>query len=274
MEGTRRFSPGSCAIGRFVALLLILAPLLTASAEAETSLDSVRELASQGRGDEALGDLDRLLADNPGHREGLFLKGVLLVELRRTAEAERVFTGLIRSHPELPEPYNNLAVLQAAGGRYDEAVDTLQQALETHSSYETAYSNLTKIYGQLASEAYDRALSDGDQQRSEVVELVLLGNISPVAEGPGAADSGGSMSVVEEPLRPAPDEPLPASGEPAMRSEEADPVDAVNAWAAAWADQRVDDYIAAYSGDYSTPGLSRSEWERQRRDRLTRPEYI
>ena len=87
MEGTRRFFPGSCAIGGVVALLLILAPVLTASAEAATSLDSVRELASQGRGDEALRDLDRLLGDSPDHRDGLFLKGVLLVELRRTVEA-------------------------------------------------------------------------------------------------------------------------------------------------------------------------------------------
>ena len=52
-------------------------------------------------------------------------------------------------------------------------------------------------------------------------------------------------------------------------------VEAVRAWAAAWSDQRVEDYLSFYAPDFRPPnGLSRAAWEEQRRDRLGRPEFI
>lgn len=50
---------------------------------------------------------------------------------------------------------------------------------------------------------------------------------------------------------------------------------AVKAWAQAWADQRVDDYLAFYSREFEPPdGLGRAEWQELRRQRLTRPSFI
>ena len=295
MDTTRRPLQAGSALARALLAWWVVGSLFATAGAATTSLDGVRELASQGRGDEALRDLDQILVDRPDDRDGLFLKGVLLVEMRRTAEAEAVFAELISRHPQLPEPYNNLAVLQAAGGRYDAAVDTLQRALETHTSYETAYSNLTKIYGQLASEAYDRALIGDSTPPAEVVELVLLGNIG-VPMGQGEPRSGvAPIARVEEPLAPAPmaqsdeavtvalAEPLPIEAPaeppqpPVVVDQEADEEDlwaTVDAWAAAWAGQRVDDFLSFYSSRFQPRGMSRGAWERQRRDRLTAPEYI
>ena len=46
-------------------------------------------------------------------------------------------------------------------------------------------------------------------------------------------------------------------------------------WAAAWSAQEVDDYLAFYSRGFAPEnGLSREEWETQRRDRLMRPSFI
>lgn len=59
--------------------------------------------------------------------------------------------------PELPEPYNNLAVLHAASGQIDRARELLETALRHDPSYFTAHENLGDIYVRLALRAYERA---------------------------------------------------------------------------------------------------------------------
>ncbi|MDH3746406.1 MAG: hypothetical protein OES47_15010, partial [Acidobacteriota bacterium] len=59
------------------------------------------------------------------------------------------------------------------------------------------------------------------------------------------------------------DEPI---GEPAV---------VVGHWARAWSEQRVEDYLGFYTADFvPANGMSRSEWEAYRRDRLTAPRSI
>lgn len=49
----------------------------------------------------------------------------------------------------------------------------------------------------------------------------------------------------------------------------------VNDWARAWSDQRVDDYLAAYSSRFEvTGGLDRKSWQGQRRVRILAPQWI
>lgn len=50
---------------------------------------------------------------------------------------------------------------------------------------------------------------------------------------------------------------------------------AINLWAAAWSDQNIDQYLAAYSPQFDVPGRqSRRQWEGMRRSRLSRPSRI
>ncbi len=70
--------------------------LVVGSTAAETTLESVRAKAAAGSSTEALAELERLLAERPRQPEALFLKGVLLGEAGRTAEAREVFEELIR----------------------------------------------------------------------------------------------------------------------------------------------------------------------------------
>lgn len=52
-------------------------------------------------------------------------------------------------------------------------------------------------------------------------------------------------------------------------------VETARAWAAAWAEQRVDDYLAFYAADFRPPrDLRRGEWEKLRRSRILRPRRI
>ena len=66
-------------------------------------------------------------------RKGRFLKGVILTEQNKTGEAIKVFTALTEDYPELPEPYNNLAVLYASQQQYDKSRQALELAIQTPS---------------------------------------------------------------------------------------------------------------------------------------------
>ena len=111
-----------------------------------------------GRNDEALKRADDRLKDNPRDAQVRFMRGVILAEQGRTVEAATVFEGLTQEFPELPEPYNNLAVIRAAQGRYEAAYRLLQQALVAQPSYATAYENLGDLYLSMAEQAYGKAL--------------------------------------------------------------------------------------------------------------------
>ncbi len=199
--------------------------LLAAAGAASASLEAARSLAAQGDPAAALRLVEQQLSAEPDLPDGLFLKGVLLVELRRADEAHAIFERLIELQPGLPEPYNNLAVIQAAAGDYETAVATLRRSLQTHASYRTAYENLTKIYSQLASEAYAEALEPGTDERPEVVELVLLGNLGEfvgVRSDAGDEPTAETQIAAAEPTAMAQTPPLPAP-EAAQEPEMAEP---------------------------------------------------
>lgn len=251
--------------------------LLAAGAAAQDPwLDAARDLDGRGRTREALsrleGEPERLAEDV----EARLLYGVLLAKLGRTAEARQVYQRLIRDRPDLPEAYNNLAVLYAAAGDYDTAIEILKQGLATHSSYRTTYDNLTKVYGKLAGEAYSKAL--GDQRiEGEPLRLALIngmGDAASPAETKAAPVSAAEAPTPASTSVAATPAPAPAATAPAGEIER-EVWRTVQSWADAWSGQRVDAYLSFYDQRFVPPGgASRSEWESLRRRRLTAPEYI
>lgn len=191
---------------------LLLVVVCSSSIAWGEALEQVRSLVDQGRSVEALSDLDRHLAQSPSDPEALFLRGFVLAEMQREREAEKVFQELSALRPDRPEPLNNLAVILAARGDYDSAVETLKEALRTHPAYRTAYENLTKIYGQLASEAYSRALSVEEAHDRSKLELVLLSDMLRMEPAP--------MVVAATPRPPL---PQLAGSEPRVSAPSASP---------------------------------------------------
>lgn len=118
----------------------------------------VDKLMRTGQYAEALARTDAVLAKRPHDAQMRFLKGVILVEQNKHAEAIAIFQKLTKDYPSLPEPHNNLAVLYAAAGQDDKARAALNAAIRTNPSYATAYDNLGDIHARLASQAYDKAL--------------------------------------------------------------------------------------------------------------------
>ena len=143
---------------RALAASLLLASLICSPVRAD-SVQDLQALVKQGQLSQALEKADQLLASKPRDAQVRFLRGVILSELNRGAEAITVFQKLTEDYPELPEPYNNLAVLYAQQRQYDKARNALEMAIRTHPSYATAHENLGDIYARLASQAYDKALA-------------------------------------------------------------------------------------------------------------------
>ena len=120
----------------------------------------VDRLYHAGQTQQAFERADKHLAVQPQDAQMRFLRGVMLTESHRTDEAAEVFRRLTEDFPELPEPYNNLAVIFAERGQYGRAREALETAVRNNPQYSTAQENLGDVYVQLAREAYARALSN------------------------------------------------------------------------------------------------------------------
>jgi hypothetical protein len=252
-----------------VAACLALAPFVTAAAVPA----ELQSLIQQGEYEKALRQLDVLVSDNPQDAEARFTRGLVMVQLNRTDAAIRVFADLTRDYPQLPEPYNNLAVLYAQKGDYEQARAALEAALATHPSYATAHENLGDIYAALAGAAYNRALLlDQNNQgvRNKLSLISQLDGRSPPARPVPAVPPPSAPPVAAEAPPPS-FTPTPAAAAPA--SPAVDGVDTlVDAWAQAWASQDLEGYFNAYASNFEPEGgLTREAWQAQRRERISRP---
>ncbi|MBN8510290.1 MAG: tetratricopeptide repeat protein [Burkholderiales bacterium] len=123
------------------------------------AVEDAQRLMRAGQAQQALDLAERTIAAQPRDARMRFLKGVILVEQQRKAEAEQVFVALTDDFPELPDPYNNLAVLYAADGRLQPALAALQTALRNDPSHRAARENLGDVHLALAIEAWSAAAS-------------------------------------------------------------------------------------------------------------------
>ncbi len=144
---------GPSAVAMFTVLCLLCASV-TASTLAE-----IRTLAAEQQYAQALKQLDVFLEDNSDDVEARLFRGVILTRQGNIDQAITTFDELSRDRPELPEPLNNLAVLYAAQGRYDDSRKVLLRAIALEPRYDTAHENLGDVYAKLANIAYERAFT-------------------------------------------------------------------------------------------------------------------
>ena len=192
-------------------LVLVGAAAVAAPAD---DLRDAQKLYNQGKLAPALDKVDAFLKAQPRDPQGRFLKGLVLTEQKRTQEAIQVFTGLTEDFPELPEPYNNLAVLYASQGNYEKAKSALELAIHTHPTYATAHENLGDIYAELASRAYDRALQLDKNNTTAQVKLAMVKDlfsaqkvasraqaVKPEAAEPAKAPATATRAPPPEPVK-------------------------------------------------------------------------
>ncbi|UIN23259.1 tetratricopeptide repeat protein [Herbaspirillum frisingense] len=143
-----------------------------------SEMSDINKLMRAGQYAEALTKTDAVLAKHPRDAQLRFTKGLILAEQSRSAEAIAVFSKLTEDFPDLPEPYNNLAVLYAADGQYDKARAALDMAMRTNPTYATALENLGDVYAKLASQAYDKALQIDPGANVPQPKLTLLRSLN------------------------------------------------------------------------------------------------
>lgn len=274
----------------FAVALLFAGPSLAQTDD----LQDVNQMLRQGQFDQALTRVNSYLSSRPKDARGRFLKGLILAEQNKSNDAIKVFSDLTQDFPELPGPYNNLAVLYASQGQYDKARGALEQAIRTHPSYATAHENLGDIYAKMASQAYDKALQLDKNSATAQTKLNLIRDLFPA--DPRAAKA--TAARVEQPptrVAAAPESArgAPPAAKPTALPKEVEPVAkpvvarasgkaspeevlaSVNAWAKAWSDNDVAAYLASYAPDFRTPrGEPRAAWEAERKARVAKPRKI
>ncbi len=270
------------------ALCLIFA----ASVHAD-ELQDINRMMRQGQLPQALERVDKYLAGKPRDAQGRFLKGLILTEMNRPNDAIQVFTKLSEDYPELPEPYNNLAVLYAAQGQYEKARVALESSIRTHPSYATAHENLGDLYAKLASQAYDKALQLDSTNTGAKTKLAMIGEL--ISGGGRGPRSGARAEAARAPEAVAPKpaeaakpavvasaepkaQPKAAEAKPSEPKAEAKPAEpkaaeakapakpaasregqtdeilkAVHGWAGAWSKKDAGAYLAYYARDFKPP---------------------
>ena len=293
MKQVRRTLP------RLLRLLALTALVGTGAAQAQANdYAEITQLLKAGKAAEALTKADQRLSATPRDPQLRFLKGVAQADSGKQADAVATFTKLTEDYPELPEPYNNLAVLYANQNQLDKARTALEMAIRTNPSYATAHENLGDIYAKLASQAYNKALQlDAANATSVKPKLALIRELfsADIAKGakPAAAAPAPAVVATQRPApapapaaAPAPTPapaataaapaatPAPAPAAPDAAKQEAakdakEVTAAVQAWAAAWAAKDMKAYLAAYGKDFDPPGrMTRAAWEKEREARI------
>lgn len=261
------------AAGLFFA---VLAPFAGAQ-----TLPEIQGLMKQGRLPQALEKVDAYIAAQPRDPQGLFTKGLILTDLGRVNDAIAVFTGLTENFPELPEPYNNLAVLYAGQRHYDQAQTALEMAIRVDPAYAVAYENLGDIYAKRASSAYDKAIQLNTAAKKARAKQTLADELVKLSTRPASGQaavparaattpSSSSPARVAATTAPVVDaRPLPATAPSGDITSEL--TARVEEWAQALSRKDAAAYLAFYADDFQPQGsLTREQWEADRRQRMGR----
>lgn len=189
-----------------VARLVVFSALLGVGSVHADDYSDITALLRSGKSAEALTKAEQLLSANPRDPQLRFLRGVAQADSGKTSDAIGTFTQLMQDYPELPEPYNNLAVLYASQNRLDKARTALEMAIRTNPSYSTAHENLGDIYAKLAGQAYNKALQlDANNSAVLSPKLALIRSLFTSGQTAGVRPATTTTFVAAAPTRaPAP----------------------------------------------------------------------
>jgi len=231
---------------------------------AQNNTEEIKLLLKNGnykKAESIIGDSIENSLNNP---EILFYKGIIETNLGKTNQAIDTFRDLTERFPELPEPFNNLAVLYAEKGQFRLAKEILEQAIKTNPSYLTAHINLGDIFTKMASEAYNKALEIDKSNNIAITKLSMitqLFNYNPNTKNT-AIDSIKTKDEVKI---------IKLSKKELGKSI----LNSIENWKTAWENKDMKNYINAYSSNFIYPNnMTKSEWEKYRTNRIVPKKII
>ena len=264
--------------------LLLLISLLPGLASANSLQQLEKELASNKYASAATTGLS-MLRESPDDTQVKFLTAVALQKNNQPLLAKKYYQQIIKTHPKLPEPRNNLAMIYLQQGQHDQAVDLLITSLKTHPAYATAWLNLSNVYRGLASEAYRRALSEEKDPSSVVhkIQLTALTSLHSLPKTTPALQPENKPVQLAKIQEPEPKKVKPVKQITAMvddnppmakMTSESALIKLVQDWANAWSNKDFKSYLNSYTMDFKGRKANHEQWRQYRKSRINRPGKI
>ena len=233
-------------------------------ANEQSDMESILTLINE-RPFVALEKIKKGLRSSPGEPRLLFYKGVTEAKVNQIDEAINTYNNLINRHPNLPEPYNNLAVIYAERQELDLAKETLEKAIKTNSSYSVAHVNLGDIYTQMATNAYNMAFEidkDNKIAKNKLKLITELFNYRPNTNEKSIAIGKLEKENIVIITR-------------SKSTDKKNIIKRIEAWKTSWEDKDLDLYFDSYSENFKYPNqMNQNQWENYRRDRIVNKKNI
>ena len=241
-------------------LALVGSLIIISSAKllAEQNMDEIKLLLKNGSYNSAKTLVDDQIKDNLNNPELLFYRGIIETNLGENNKAIDTFRELTERFPELPEPFNNLAVLYAEKGQFRLSKEILEQAIKTNPSYLTAHINLGDIYTKMASEAYNKALEIDKTNNVAITKLSMITQLFNYQ--PNTKNT--TIKLVNTKTK---SQDIKLS----KKEIEKKVLDAIENWKTAWEEKNMANYLSAYSLNFNYPNeMSKLQWEKYRTSRI------
>jgi Flp pilus assembly protein TadD len=127
----------------------------------------------------AMERINAWLKARPKDARGRFLRGMIFTQQKKPDDAARIYSDLTQDFPELPEPYNNLAVIYADRGDFDKARSLLESAVRANATFAAAHENLGDIHARLAAASYEKALKLDTSNKIVAAKLKTVNDLIP-----------------------------------------------------------------------------------------------
>ena len=225
---------------------------------AQTDIKEIKLLLKNGKYKIAENIINGAIEENLNNPEILFYKGIIETNLGKTNQAIDTFRGLTERFPELPEPFNNLAVLYAEKGQFRLAKEILEQAIKTNPSYLTAHINLGDIFTKMASEAYNKALEIDKSNNIAITKLSMitqLFNYNP-----------NTKNTVIDSINTKKEVKITQLSKKELKKVI---LNSIENWKTAWESKDVESYFDSYSSNFIYPNnMTKSQWQKYRTNRI------
>ena len=259
----------------YLPLFLITTILVSLSLNsyARNNLEEIKLLLKNGKYSRAEKLLDKSIEeDKKNNPEFLFYKGIIETNIGKNNEAIETFRNLTENFPELPEPFNNLAVLYAEKGQFKLAKEILERAIKTNPSYLTAHINLGDIYTKMASEAYNKALEIDKANNIAITKLSMITQLFNYQ--PNTKNTELDSTKLKK-TKEAKETKEANEIKQTKKELTKDITNAIEIWKTAWEDKNMKGYLASYAANFQYPNnMTRTDWEEYRSVRITSKKTI
>ena len=244
-------------------IMTIILIVISVNSLAQNNLEEIKLLLKNGkyvRAEKLISDSIKVKPNNP---ELLFYKGIIETNIGKNDAAINTFRNLTERFPELPEPFNNLAVLYAEKGQFKLAKEILEQAIKTNPSYLTAHINLGDIFTKMASEAYNKALEIDKSNNIAITKLSMITQLFNYHPNTKNTEIDSTKIVKEK------------KSKPTKEHISKEIIESIENWKQAWEDKNMENYLASYSSNFNYPNkMTKLDWEKYRTVRITSKKII